>query len=90
MPSATDKTRHFKELLDQHHEWPGTYTFKFIVAKDNVESVLDLFEERDAVSTRPSRHGRYISVTANCEVSSSDEVIAVYEAAATIKGVISL
>ncbi len=90
MKSVGDKTKHFKELLDQHHHWPGTYTFKFIVAKDKVESVLDLFEERDEISTRPSRHGRYISVTANCEVSSSDEVIAVYEAAAAIKGIIPL
>ena len=90
MTSSKNKTKHFKELLDQHHDWPSTYTFKFIVAKDRVERVLDLFEARDTISTRPSRHGRYISVTANCEVSSSDEVIAVYEAAATIKGVIPL
>jgi hypothetical protein len=90
MDPQTEKKKHFKELLDEHHDWPGNYTFKFIVAKDRVERVLDLFEERDDITTRPSRHGRYISVTANCEVSSSEEVIAVYEAAASIEGIIPL
>jgi putative lipoic acid-binding regulatory protein len=64
--------------------------FKFIVPHNQTQKVLDLFESRDELRTRPSRHGRYMSVTAKCTVSSSDEIVAVYQAAAQIEGVISL
>ena len=83
-------TQEFKARLDQHHSWPCTYMFKFIVPTSQTQHILDLFESRDQLQTRPSRNGRYMSVTARCTVASSDEVIAVYQAAAQVQGVISL
>ncbi len=89
MPSSTS-TQQFKQRLDEYHQWPCTYMFKFIVPKKQTQKVLDLFESRDDLRTRPSRYGRYMSVTAKCTVASSDEIVAVYQAAAQIEGVISL
>jgi hypothetical protein len=83
-------TQQFKQRLDEHHQWPCTYMFKFIVPQNQTQKILDLFESRDDLRTRPSRHGRYMSITAKCTVASSEEVVAVYQAAAQIKGVISL
>ncbi|MGM0758154.1 MAG: DUF493 domain-containing protein [Thermodesulfobacteriota bacterium] len=89
MPTSTS-THEFKQRLDEHHQWPCTYMFKFIVPQDQTQKILNLFESRDDLRTRPSRHGRYMSVTAKCTVSSSEEVVAVYQAAAQVEGVISL
>jgi putative lipoic acid-binding regulatory protein len=80
----------FKQTLDQTHSWPCQYMFKFIVPLPQKARVLELFQEEDAISTRKSRNGQYISVTAKCRVHSSEEVIAVYEAASRIEGIVSL
>ncbi len=82
--------QHFKTKLDRYHSWPCNYVFKFIVPEKNSESLLNLFEKRDSITTKKSRNGRYISVTAKCRVNSSEEIIAVYEAASQIKGILSL
>jgi len=83
-------TQQFKQRLDEHHHWPCIYMFKFIVPLNQTQKILDLFESRDELHTRPSRYGRYMSITAKCTVNSSDEVVAVYQAAAQVQGVISL
>ncbi|MBS3778996.1 MAG: DUF493 domain-containing protein [Desulfovermiculus sp.] len=88
--SSSPSTQQFKQRLDEHHQWPCTYMFKFIVPLQQTQKILDLFESRDELHTRPSRYGRYMSVTARCTVSSSDEVVAVYQAASQVQGVISL
>ncbi|MFO7718338.1 MAG: DUF493 family protein [Thermodesulfobacteriota bacterium] len=83
----------FAELqakLDELHDWPDTYLFKFIVPKHQAQAVCDLFEAKDTVTTRPSRKGTYISVTATTYATCSEEIIAVYQAAEAIEGLISL
>ncbi len=80
----------FKQTLDQTHAWPCQYMFKFIVPVEHKKEVLNLFQEQDAINTRLSRNGMYVSVTAKCRMHSSEEVIAVYEAASGIRGIVSL
>jgi len=87
---ANGYLHHFKARLDEHHSWPCTYMFKFIVPAQEYPKLLDLFESKDSIQTRQSKNGRYISVTAKCRVHSSDEVVAVYDAAARIRGIVSL
>lgn len=87
---ANSSLQQFKTRLDEHHSWPCTYMFKFIVPAQEYPKLLDLFESRDSLRTRQSKNGRYISVTARCRVHSSDEVVAVYDAAAQIRGIVSL
>ena len=79
----------FQKLLDDDIEWPNNYLFKFIVPVAQVEEVERLFH-LIPVEVKESSKGNYASVTARMHVHSSDEVIAVYTAAAKIEGIILL
>lgn len=80
----------FRQLLDGHYQWPAVYTFKFIVPRASTEQLLCIFASNAEVSVRESSAGKYQSVTARMIMSSSDRVIAVYEAVAKIDGIIAL
>lgn len=79
----------FKELLDDQNEWPTRYTFKFIAPADGVDALKSVFDDHP-VRVRESSKGNYMSVTAHLRMSSSEEVLAIYEEASDIEGVISL
>lgn len=79
----------FQGLLDDQNDWPANYLFKFIVPRAGLEDLKRVFGEYP-VRVRPSRKGNYMSVTARMEMHSSDEVVAVYQAAGRVEGVISL
>ncbi|MFW6324578.1 MAG: DUF493 family protein [Desulfovibrionales bacterium] len=79
-----------QKTLDKHYDWPAVYTFKLIVPKKSAEKLLSVFESDKGLSVRESRNGKYLSVTANVIMPSSESVIAVYEAVAEIEGIISL
>ena len=82
-------TRSFKEKLDKAYVWPSLYMFKFIVPQQNVEAVKDLFPNH--VSTeKPSQKGKYISITFNMMMPSSDAVVSVYLRVKHIEGIIAL
>ncbi|MEO1483723.1 MAG: DUF493 family protein [Myxococcota bacterium] len=79
----------FRRLLDDQYEWPSLYTFKFIVPAAKAPDVERLFPP-GASSRRPSAKGNYISVSATMNVGSAESVIAMYEEAASIEGIIAL
>lgn len=79
----------FKSILDKEYNWPAEYMFKFIVPKDSLAQVEALFPSCD-IQFRDSRKGNYVSATVSLEVESADLVIAIYEKAANIKGLIAL
>jgi hypothetical protein len=79
----------FQKLLDDQHAWPAEYTFKFIVPEDRLDELKAVFGQIP-VSVRPSRHGRYMSVTATMLIHSSDEIVAIYTEAGHIAGLIAL
>ena len=79
----------FQNLLDDQTDFPSEYLFKFIVPISGLEDLKSVFGHFP-VEVRESSKGNYVSVTARMEVHSSDEVIAVYSAAAEIEDVISL
>ena len=83
------KTKKFKELLDQEHDFPTIYTLKFIVPHTKKQEVEKLFPQEE-ISLKPSRKGNYISLSITMTIESSDLVIAIYEKAAEIEGLISL
>ncbi len=82
-----DLSRLRAKLDDQR--WPRLYMFKFIVKPEKAPAVEALFTKTD-VQARPSRNGRYVSLTAKLFMPSSDAVIGVYEKAARIEGLIAL
>lgn len=79
----------FRELLDEHHDWPCDYTFKFVVPCDRQRDVEGLLSGA-AVAVRPSKKGNYVSVTLTAHLKSPDAVIAVHQKAAKIAGLIAL
>lgn len=79
----------FQELLDEQNDWPAAYTFKFIAPSERIDAVKRLFGEHP-VTVRASSKGNYKSVTAQIEMDSSAEVVAVYDEASDIDGVIAL
>jgi hypothetical protein len=79
----------FQERLDECHEWPCSYCFKFIVPHEQADVAENLFPD-DTVRRRPSSKGKYVSITAEVRMETSDEVIEVYSRACKIPGVIML
>ena len=79
----------FKDQLEKHHEFPGFYTFKFILPADKIEMINEILPEDDII-LKPSRNGKYFSVTAKVSVESSDDVIRIYKETSHIEGIIKL
>jgi uncharacterized protein len=79
----------FKELLEQSYHWPDYYEFKFIVKSDDKTLVLEKLVGYE-IGEKPSKEGKYISITARKLMKSTEEVVQIYEVISTIKGVISL
>lgn len=77
-----------KELLDNEHQWPTQYTFKFIVSSLRLGEVLEILGE--GVEVKESKGGKYVSVTLHAHMESSDAVIDIYKRVSVIEGVISL
>ncbi len=78
-----------RELLDAEYDWPALYTFKFIVPSAKADQVERLFPP-GASSRRHSAKGNYVTVSATVNVGSAESVIAMYEEAAGIEGLISI
>jgi hypothetical protein len=85
---STFDTLAFKEKLESFGTFPMPYLFKFIVPFGKESEIAAIFPEEEVV-LKPSSGGKYISTTIHKQVDSSDQVIALYEKAAQIEGVIS-
>lgn len=79
----------FKEKLESQHEFPGTYTFKFIIPENQKDEVLVVLPKGD-LTFKASSGKKYTSITLKAKMKSSDEVIGVYTEVAKIPGVLSL
>ncbi len=79
----------FKQKLDNEHNWPDIYLFKFVVASGKREEFRSLFSD-ETFKERKSSAGNYISFTLKKTITSSDEVVDIYVKARTIEGLIAL
>ena len=82
-------TEEFKQKLDEVHDFPTVYMFKFTVTEDKKDEVHALFPKYE-LTLKPSSKGKYISVTTSVLMPSSDKVIEIYKEASKIEGLISL
>lgn len=81
----------FKEKLMQVQKFPSEYAFKFIVTGDaDMLSNLKALFPNDELTTKPSKTGKYISVTIVKAMQDADEVVALYKEAGKIKGIMLL
>lgn len=85
----SEKQEKFKQMLDDHHQWPCPYLFKFIVPSDQIEAFMALFPDYE-LTTRDSKTGKYISVTIESTMCSSHDVMAIYKKASQVPGIMSL
>lgn len=85
---STDLQR-LAELLDQQYRWPADYLFKFVVPRQQLLRLTDLFESSQ-MSFKESRTGKYISASVTLRMASSESVLAIYRQAAEIEGLIAL
>ena len=83
-----------KAQLQDTALWPTEYLYKFIVISETskIEDIKSLFNHLGAViQTRPSKNGKYTSVSVNVRMKNPDAVISKYkEVAEKVEGVISL
>lgn len=79
----------FRDKLNQHYQWPTPYVFKFIVPSGKEPEVKSMFPLQN-VTEKLSANGKYTSVTLQLNMGSAEEVIAIYEQATKIKGLIAL
>jgi putative lipoic acid-binding regulatory protein len=93
MSNKDDFYAKLKVQLDDTTDFPADYLYKFIVpTTDNqVAAVEAIFDNTGAViNKKNSKTGKYVSVSILLKLNSSDEIIAYYEKAGKIKGIISL
>ena len=87
--SLEEKYARQKELLENQYEFPADYLFKFIVPAEKESEARALFPNTEP-QVRPSKKGNYISLSFNYNVDSADLVLAIYEKASKIDGLIAL
>ena len=86
---VSEKYRTLKSKLDVFETWPHAYTFKFIVpgaGRAELEALFKGFE----YSLRPSRTGKYVSLTCVREMPDTEAVIDLYERVEEIEGSFAL
>ena len=79
----------FLEKLEGTHQFPGNYTFKFIVKPIHQKMVEELISGAE-ISLKPSSGNKYVSVTLSAHMNSSQEVVDIYKQAHQIEGIIAL
>ena len=78
-----------KSRLDTVHSWPSNYQFKFIVPQHKKAELLGILPT-GLIEEKLSRTGRYISISLKTRIEASDDIIAVYQRAQLIEGIVSL
>ena len=89
----TSSKQKVKKLLNNHHDWPSIYTFKFIVKGDLqiIAQTQELFNTKTAVITmKNSSKGNYVSITAKEVMNSPEEILEIYAKANEIEDLIAL
>lgn len=81
--------KQFEALLRDSQQWPGSYTFKFIVPKEQLETLSEQLPDYD-LSWRASSSGRFLSCTAEAQFDSPKDVLAVYAKISKVDRVIML
>jgi putative lipoic acid-binding regulatory protein len=77
-----------KAALDGTVQFPTVYTFKFIVPREQVNHLLALLDGHK-FSQRESSQGRFVGITFDAMMTSSDDVLAVYERASGVEGLLA-
>ncbi len=88
----SDNIEKFRELLSKNAEWPMLYYFKFIVQnnQEKLNKVRELFTDQSAITYNTSKDINFISLSCKQIMSDAESIIAIYEKASLIDGLIAL
>ena len=84
-----DPFEKLKQRLDEAHQWPESYLFKFVVPSSKKGELLSKMPG-GLVHERLSSSEKYVSVSLHAVMNSSDEVVAVYREVSSIEGIVTL
>ena len=81
-----------RKQLDEHHDWPSEYMFKFIAPNraEKVEAVLSVFPENVRIDRRESGGGKYIALTIREVMVDAEGVFDRYKSVHAIGGIFAL
>jgi putative lipoic acid-binding regulatory protein len=85
--------RSLKEKLENNHDFPEDYLFKFIIPTDEAK-LTEIYKVFDGIKftlgNRESKNGEYTACNINAFVLDADQVVRIYQEVATIENVILL
>jgi len=85
-------TKKFRELLAENREWPMLYYFKFIVYNNQqkLDQVKELFADPSTITYKTSKDIKFISLSCKQFMPDPESIIAIYEKASKVDGLIAL
>jgi len=88
-----DFYRSLKEKLENNHDFPEDYLFKFIIPTDEAK-LTEIYKVFDGIKftmgNRESKNGKYTACNINAFVLDADQVVRIYQEVARIENVILL
>jgi len=93
MKNQSEFYKKLKSNLEETTKFPSKYMFKFIIPSDEAKSeqIKVIFNYMGAViNTKPSKTGKYKSLTVLVTMQNADEIIKKYKEVSKVEGVISL
>jgi len=93
MSKESDFYEKLKKSLTETTEFPSKYMYKFIIPSgdEKFKQIELIFDNMGAViNSKPSKTGKYISLTILVKMKSPDHVISKYKEVSNVEGVISL
>ena len=93
MSKESDFYEKLKKSLIETTEFPTKYMYKFIIPSgdDKFKQIENIFDNMGAViNSKPSKTGKYTSLTILVKMKSPDEIISKYQEVSKVEGVISL
>ena len=87
-----DNIAKFRELLSKNTEWPMLYFFKFIVHnnQEKLDKIKELFDDPSSITYKTSKDIKFIGVSCKQLMPDAESIIAIYEKASLVDGVIAL
>ena len=87
-----DNINKFRELLSENKEWPLLYYFKFIIHnnQENLDRVKELFADPSTITYKTSKDIKFISLSCKQLMPDPESIIAIYEKAGLVDGLIAL
>ena len=88
----SDNIEKFRELLSKNTTWPMLYYFKFIIHnnQEKLDQVKNLFADPATITYNTSRDIRFISLSCKQLMPDAESIIAIYEKANLVDGLIAL